>query len=188
MKDQQILTELLARCGLKDQSALKILYQKLSPYLNQVAYNIVRSDDLSNEILQDVFVQVWNNASTYRPDKAKPLTWLTSITRYRAFDRLAKEKRHSENRATETEIDTLDSESNSPEESVSHGQEHIDLKTCLQTLNERGRNCITLAYIQGYSRDELANKFNTNVNTIKSWLHRGAKRLKKCLEYKTQIS
>ncbi len=188
MKDQQILIELLARCGLKDQQALKTLYQKLSPYLNQVAYNIVRSDDLSNEILQDVFVQVWNNASEYRADKSKPMTWLTSITRYRALDRLAKEKRHLENRSLETELDTLDSENNSPEISASHGQAQVDLKTCLQTLNKRGRSCITLAYLQGYSRDELAIKFNTNVNTIKSWLHRGAKRLKKCLEYKTQIA
>lgn len=188
MQNQSDLIDLLARCGLKDQKALKELYQRVSPYLNRVAFNIVKSDDLSNEILQEAFVQIWNNASEYRPDKSKPITWLTSITRYRSLDRLAKEKRHTENRSDDTELDNLNDDGNSPEDKAQHGQEQIDIDQCLQTLNERGRNCITLAYIQGYSRDELANKFNTNVNTIKSWLHRGAKRLKECLEYKTQIS
>ncbi len=188
MQNQNNLVELLARCGLRDQSALKELYERTSPYLNRVAFNIVKSDDLSNEILQEAFVQIWNNAGSYRSDKSQPLTWLTSITRYRSLDRLAKEKRHIENRSDDTELDSLDSDNNSPEERALHGQEQVDINQCLQTLNERGRNCITLAYIQGYSRSELANKFNTNVNTIKSWLHRGAKRLKECLEYKTQIS
>ncbi|TQV82798.1 RNA polymerase sigma factor [Aliikangiella coralliicola] len=188
MHDQDALIDLLARCALKDQQALKQLYERLSPYLNRVAFNIVRSDDLSNEVLQEAFVQIWNNAGDYRPDKSKPITWLTSITRYRALDRLAKEKRHSENRSENIELDSVHAENSSPEDKAVHGQQQGDLLACMKTLNERARTCITMAYIQGYSRDDLANKFNTNVNTIKSWLHRGSKRLKECLDQKTQIA
>jgi RNA polymerase sigma-70 factor (ECF subfamily) len=107
MQDQDILVDLIARCALRDQRALKQLYEKVSPYLNRVAYNIMKSDDLANDVLQEAFVQIWHNAGDYRPDKAKPLTWLTSITRYRALDRLAKEQRHADKVSVDAELEAM---------------------------------------------------------------------------------
>lgn len=188
MQDQETLINLIARCALRDQQALKQLYEKLSPYLNQVAFNIIQSDDLSNDIVQETFVQIWNNASDYRPDKAKPTTWITSITRYRALDKLAKEKRHNTSRSEDVELDTMHADHGSPEESAIQHQHQNHLLACLETLNERGKACVKLAYLKGYSREDLACTFGTNVNTIKSWLHRGTKRLKQCLEQKKQTA
>lgn len=188
MQDQDILIDLLARCALRDQLALKRLYEQTSPYLNRVAFNIVQSDELSNEVLQDAFVQIWTHAGEYSPHKAKPITWLTSITRYRALDKLSKERRHSDKRSDDTALDTLQALQDSPEDSAMQSQQQNDLLACLKTLSEQGRECITLAYIKGYSREDLASQFGTNVNTIKSWLHRGAKRLKECLEQKAQMA
>ena len=188
MQDQEILIDLIARCALRDQQALKRLYEKVSPYLNRVAFNIVQSDELSNEVLQDVFVQVWTNAGQYQAHRAKPMTWLTSITRYRALDKLSKEQRHSEKRSDDIELDALQALQESPEDNVIQGQRHSDLFACLRTLSEKGRECIALAYLKGYSREDLASRFGTNVNTVKSWLHRGAKRLKECLEQKAQAA
>jgi len=79
-KDDELIA-LIGRCALRDQLALKSLYDRVSPFLNGVAYRILGSDDLSNDVLQEAFIQIWNNASSYRVDKAKPMTWMCSIVR-----------------------------------------------------------------------------------------------------------
>ena len=66
------LVALIARCALRDQAALKKLFDRLAPYLNAVAFRIVRSEDIANDVLQEAFLQVWQNAAAYRPDLAKP--------------------------------------------------------------------------------------------------------------------
>ncbi|PKH89221.1 RNA polymerase sigma factor [Colwellia sp. Bg11-28] len=173
------LIELIARCSLKDDKSMKELYQLTSHYLNQVAYNILRSQEFSDDVLQDGFLQIWKNASTYRPDKSRALTWMTSIIRYRALDKLALERRHYIQRDPSMDLENISSFAYN----VSHEdfEPNSNLSNCLEKLNEDKRRCIKLAYIYGYSRDELASAFNTNTNTVKSWLLRSARLLKKCM-------
>lgn len=186
--DEELLG-LIARCAIRDQQALKLLFDRLGPYLNAVAFRIVRHDEAASEVLQEAFLQIWENAASYPPHQAKPLTWMTSIIRYRALDRLDKEKR-LDKRFVVTDhhdilgaLDTQNSQSG-PEEEASRQQTRADIQGCLSLLNEKIRQSINLAYIHGYTREELAEKFETNVNTIKSWLRRGSERLKQCLEAK----
>jgi len=189
MLDNDELYNLIARCALRDQKALEDLYRKTAPYLNKVAYNILKSEDLSNDALQEGFVQIWQNAGDYRPDKAKAITWVTSIIRYRALDHLAKEKRHRDQIEQNTdEIDHLDNvESDSrPDIEAMDSQKDQLLAECMDTLNERTKTSIRMAYLEGFSRDDIAAKFNTSANTVKSWLHRGSDRLKQCIEFKTE--
>ena len=181
MNDDQLI-DWIARCTLRDQAALQSLYKATSAYLNRIAYNILRSEDLSNEVLQDVYVQVWQNADRYRPDSGKPLTWLGSIARYRALDRLAKEDKHRRDRSDFEITEISDLKTLFEEHAQSEKQKHFF--ECLETLQQRGRTCIQLAYVYGYSREELADRFDTNINTVKSWLSRNTKRLKSCLTNK----
>ena len=186
MQNQEVLIDLIAKCALRNHAALNQLYRQVGPYLNKVAYNIVRSDEVSNEVLQDSFVEIWQNAGSYRQDLSQPLTWMTSITRYRALDALAKEKRHTDHRQANAEdLDSFISSHSTPEKSFMDAQQQQHLMDCLETLNDRGKDCISMAYLYGLSREDLAQRFNTNVNTIKSWLHRGTQKLKSCLEQKT---
>lgn len=178
-----ILLDLLSRCALRDQTALKLLFDKTSAYLNRVAYNILRSEDLSNDVLQDAFIQIWDKADTYRPDIAKPLTWMGSIVRYRSLDRLSKENKHNAARDLDSDVSDI-SDPEKLDDLLENDQRKKDFFECLETLQERGRDCIQLAYIYGYSREELAERFDTNTNTIKSWLSRNTKRLKTCLTNK----
>ena len=71
-----------------------------------------------------------------------------------------------------------------PEQVVQDHKVKGAIKGCLEILSERNRRCVELAYLEGYSREELAEMYSTNTNTIKSWLHRSAERLKICLETK----
>ncbi|MFT7245539.1 MAG: RNA polymerase sigma-70 factor (ECF subfamily) [Candidatus Azotimanducaceae bacterium] len=143
-----ILYELISRCALRDQSVLKILYERTSPYLNRVAFNILRSEDLSNDVLQDSFIQVWQNADRYRRDLAQPLTWLSSIVRYRALDRLAIEKKHSRGRDLDSEIAEIPSNKFMDDDLII-SQQQQSFFDCLETMQERGRTCIQLAYLHG---------------------------------------
>ena len=185
MKDDE-LTNLIARCALRDQHALKKLYETLGPWLNALAFRILKSAELSNDVLQEAFVQIWNNASSYRPDQAKPLTWICSILRYRALDRLAKERKHLDRLVDDDELHALDKypTKNTLEDEVNRDQINAHIHLCLEGLNDRIGTSIKLAYLYGYSREEIAERFATPVNTIKSWLRRGAEKLKECLEAK----
>lgn len=190
MQEDDLYYSLIARCAIKDQKALEQLYQKVAPYLNRVAFNIMKAEDLSNDVVQEAFVQIWQNAGEYRVDKAKPLTWMTSIVRYRALDRLAKEKRHSDQIAMNIEeADQTNSvvSDNRPDHIALQSGNVKVLAECMETLNDRTRESISLAYLQGYSRDDIAAKFNASTNTIKSWLRRGAERLKQCIEHKEGV-
>ena len=176
------LSELISRCALADQAALHELYALTAPYLNRVAFNILRSEALSNEALQDAFVEIWKNAGKYRADIAAPLTWLCSITRYRALDKLAQEKKHNLGRDTSMETDQLKTHVKGVADLIADADEVTRLGACIDTLSGSARQCVKMAYLEGYSREELAIHFEQNVNTIKSWLHRSVKRLRLCLD------
>ncbi|MCG8611865.1 MAG: sigma-70 family RNA polymerase sigma factor [Pseudomonadales bacterium] len=181
--EHEALVNLIARCALRDQKALKQLYQLTAAFLNGVAFRILKDTEASNDVLQEAFVQIWSNAASYRPDKARPMTWLASIVRYRALDRLEKEQRRANLFEEEGELG-LDQHSCSqptPDQVTDQSQQSAQLQHCLGTLGEESRKCIELAYLLGFSRDEIADKMKTNVNTIKSWLRRGGEKLKLCL-------
>ena len=146
----------------------------------------MRSEDIANDVLQEAFLQVWQNAAAYRPDLAKPLTWITSIVRYRALDRLEREQKHHKNRENNGDHQLFDeiASVNSPENETLTHQLQSQIHSCLQVLDKQVRKSIELAYLDGYSREEIALRLQTNANTVKSWLRRGAERLRLCLEAK----
>ncbi len=181
------LIDLIARCALKDQQALRSLYDETSTYLKRVAFNIVRSEEWSEEVLQEAYIQIWNNALDYRPGKAKPLTWMCSIVRYRALDKLSVERKHSKQVDAHSSLDDVHSGQANIEQLMSAKQNNSMLSHCMNTLTDSGKECIQMAYLYGHSREELAEHFNQNINTIKSWLHRNVKRLKRCMEEKSLI-
>lgn len=188
--DMPDLADLIARCVLRDQMALKRLYHLAGAQMNAVIYRIVKSNEIAEEVLQEAFIQIWENASSYRSDMAKPLTWLTSIARYRALDRLDKEKRlakrivSSDADENYTEPAGDQAQSPSPELAYYWRQQSQHIVDCMAGLTEQVQSSIKLAYLEGYSRDEIAEVLSTNANTVKSWLHRGAERLRQCLKNK----
>lgn len=178
------LISLVARCAIRDQAALKMLFERVGPYLNAVVYRIVKSDEVAKDVLQEAFLQIWNNAGAYRPHLANPLTWMASIARYRALDRLEVEQRLRARFVSADHEYSLDEHvsHHNPEQDASTSQLKFNLHRCLLALSDNIKRSVELAYLYGYSREEIAQIFSTNTNTVKSWLHRGAERLKLCLE------
>lgn len=174
------LSRLLAAVDRGDRAAFKALYDHTAAKLLGVVLRIVRDRALAEEVIQDTYLRIWRRAADYTPDAGQPLTWMVAIARHRAIDIIRKR--------TEV-LPGPDDEGRDWLESVSGaddlGAEFVArdaLKRCLNRLEPTQRDCIVLAYCGGYSREELAACFERPVNTIKTWLHRGLRALKACLD------
>ncbi len=175
------LEHYLAQTALGDQEAFKHLYELCGARLNGVAYRILNNADSANEVLQEAFVQIWRNAKDYRSTKAEPLTWMSSIVRYRALDRIRSENRRTEGYKVDLELAEFDSlEDNSSQNLFCDADQQLE--ACLQKLEHSQQKSILLAYYYGFSRDEISQQLSSPVNTVKSWLRRGLMRLQLCLE------
>lgn len=178
--DNSQLEDLLSRTALGDRKAFKALYEASSSKLNGIAYRIMNNVDSANEVLQEAFIQIWKNASEYRPGTSEAMAWMSSIVRYRAFDRLKFEKRRIEGAQIQSDLEGFDSISDDKDNFQSCDLEQ-QLQDCLEQLEETQQKSILMAYYYGYSREEISEHFDSPVNTVKSWLRRALVRLQACL-------
>ncbi|MGA9852629.1 MAG: sigma-70 family RNA polymerase sigma factor [Gammaproteobacteria bacterium] len=181
----RLLVDLLHACAHGRQPAFQKLYQLTSAQLFAILVRILKRRDLAEEALQDAFISVWRNASSYTAQKGTPMTWLVSICRYRALDMLRRERREVHLDPTdETDDDAeLSGFADEPQSNdlISHAEARA-LKRCLDELNEGQRNSLKLAYFDGCSHEEIANSLHAPLGTVKSWVRRGLQGLKQCLE------
>ena len=178
--DADDLLVLLKRVSAADTDAFKRLYDRTSAKLLGIILRICRDRDQANDILQEVYVRVWKKAAQYNSAAGKPITWLAAIARNAAIDEVRRVKT--------PDADTGGGQRVQPEDLADRliGQvawlEQESLRVCLDRVESSQRTCIMLAYCEGYSREELGLQFDRPVATIKTWLHRGLKSLKACME------
>jgi RNA polymerase sigma-70 factor, ECF subfamily len=173
------LVWLLAAVAKGDQAAFERLYAATRAKLYGVTLRILRRPDLADEVLQETYFKVWRSAGEFNPRLASPITWMVAIARNGALDMLRKKTEASiedEPQAIEVsaaEVDPL------------AGRQMTDdlrrLLGCMGGLDEEHRRVILLAYYNGWSREQLAAKFDKPVNTIKTWLRRGLIQIRECL-------
>jgi RNA polymerase sigma-70 factor (ECF subfamily) len=173
------LTDLLARVAARDRDAFAAVYRVTSTKLWGVILRILPRRDVAEDVLQDVYVRIWECAGSFDPAKASPITWMVSIARNRAIDEIRRRQPVS----IEETPEALDMAASGvdPLESAQQSQELRRLTECLEGLEPERREMVLLAYYSGLSRDELAQRYSTPVNTIKTWLHRSLAQLRKCL-------
>lgn len=173
------LVRLLARVAQRDRDAFARLYAASSAKLYGVILRILRRRDLADEILQEVYVKIWEHAGSYVPGRASPVSWMAAIARNRALDEVRRKTPLAlEDMPAGFEVaDTLPLAS----ETLERSQELQRLLACLEGLEPQKAEIVRLAYLNGLSRDDLATRFGHPVATIKTWLHRSLKQLKDCL-------
>ena len=179
MSDEVRLQALLAATARKDEQAFAKLYSLVSANLFAVAIRIVKSDSTAQDALQDAFVQIWHRAIDYHQLKGSPMAWMASIVRYRALDILRKQKPTVDVEAIDLELvnNELD-----PLGKVLESDRAQLLWDCLQELAAPQRRTILLAFYDGLTHDELADRTSTPLGTVKSWIRRGLQSIKRCLE------
>jgi len=168
------LQALLSGCAAGDGSALKTLYDLVSPALFACLVRMLRRRAVAEEALQDVFVTVWERAAQYEPSRGSPMAWLTAIARYRAIDLLRRD------RATPTLISGGDSIASVGSEAWETDSQAFE--RCFQQLTRQQQQCLELAYLAGQSHGAIAESTGNPLGTIKSWIRRGLQSLKACLE------
>ncbi|MBI3526533.1 MAG: sigma-70 family RNA polymerase sigma factor [Betaproteobacteria bacterium] len=176
------LSNLLARCALRDQRAFVTLYQFSSAKLFAVAVRITRRRDWAEEVLQEAFVNIWNHAAGYNPAKSAPMTWMTAIVRNRALDWLRRPREVEIDEEHEELMASVPDESPGPEELLRRSLDAGALAECMKTLTEEQQRSITLAFFYGLSHGELAEQMRKPLGTVKTWIRRGLDRLKGCLD------
>jgi RNA polymerase sigma-70 factor (ECF subfamily) len=173
--------ELIQRCAHRDQRALEELYRKASPRLFGVCLRVVRQEALAEEVLQEAFVKIWNNAGRYATGRGTGMTWMISIARNRAVDLLRSLKARPEEVEPSYEGLEFTDETANPEQHAHISGANAAVMRCLEHLKEDQRRCILLAYHHGYTHDELARAVDAPLGTVKAWIRRGLERLRECL-------
>lgn len=181
--DPEHLTQLLAAVAAGDQRAFAELYRSCSAHLFGVLLRILQRRDWAEEALQDCFLKVWQKSETYEAARGTPLTWLSTIARYRALD-LLRIKRPEVAMPEEGEEPpmTLADPGQNPVDGAIEGEGIGQLQNCLRGLQQEQRRSVLLAYYEGYTHQELAKAMAAPLGTVKSWVRRGLSRLRECLE------
>lgn len=180
MVEQEELARLLQATARGDRQAFARLYELTAPKLLGAGVHMLRRRELAEDVLQDLFVKVWHRASDYQAERGGVLTWLYSIQRYLALDKLRAQ------RPTETldeEVSsTLAFEGPDPSTMAMSSEMAARVHHCLDTLTDDQRRSVTLAFFEGLSHTELTQKLQIPLGTVKSWIRRGLLGLQKCLE------
>jgi RNA polymerase sigma-70 factor (ECF subfamily) len=180
-KRNEQLQALLAASAINDKRAFAQLYEMSSRKLYGVVLRILDREEWAQDCLQEAYVKIWNNAGSYRPHLAAPMTWMTSIVRNTALDLLRKRRKEVLQPEPEKLLED-DSDDAIPLEKLQHTEEGKRLSNCLDQLKSQQRQVIALAYLKGLTHDELSTQTGTPLGTIKTWIRRGLEQLRGCME------
>jgi RNA polymerase sigma-70 factor (ECF subfamily) len=167
----------LEACARGDRRALRALYEREAPRLLGVTLRIVRDHHTAQDVLQDAFIQVWHSAGTFQRALGSGRGWLYTVVRRRALDAVRRGPRELlagddlEGLADSVALMTPEDESDITE-ALAH---------CLQALDDRKRQCIVAAYVNGYTHQEIAQQLRAPLGSVKAWIRRGLLSLKECM-------
>jgi RNA polymerase sigma factor (sigma-70 family) len=165
-------SELLRLIAHRNQDALSELYQRYCNLVYSLAFHTLQNTDLAEEVTQDVFIKIWIRPDQWDPSGGKFSSWLLTVTRYTAIDRLRKDL-HQSDKLIEL-LDTI------PDENFIRDDHHIgeDLRTLMDQLPPNQAKVIQLAFFNGMTHQEMANALDLPLGTVKTRVRLGLLKLK----------
>jgi len=182
--DTRQLKTWLAATARKDGDAFRQLYDATSSKLFGFALRILVKRELAEDVIQESFVSIWNNAASYQAGLAAPMTWITTIVRNKAFDTLRRIDGAVEIDADNFDkevMDALESVDPTPIEALQISDESKALARCFAKLESLHRQAIALAFYHDLSHSEVAEQLALPIGTVKTWVRRGLEKLRLCL-------
>ena len=166
----------------KDVSAFEQLYTRHSRIVYSLVLRILRQGPTAEEVVQDVFLQVWRNSSRYDSGRGPFIPWLLTLARNRALDRLRLKSERQ--RGREEQREELPQMVDDPqyERTLDEKRRAEHVRSLLTSLPSSQKKAIELAYFDGLSHSEIAQALKEPLGTVKSWIRNGLLRLKEELK------
>lgn len=172
------IEQLIARVGLGDRTAFSALYDRTSAKLMGIVLRILKDRARAEDALQETFMKVWRHAGRYAANGMSPMTWLITIARNTAIDKLRAAQPED---AYDEVHDHLPASGPTPEQSALAASEASQIAGCLGKLEHDRREAVRGAYLDGLSYADLAARFDVPLNTIRTWLRRSLMSLRECM-------
>lgn len=176
-QDKTSQEDLLGLVAEGDKNAFATLYDQISPRVFGLVLRVLRDNAQSEEVTQEIFLEVWQLASHYNPSKGGASTWILTMAHRRAVDRV-RASQASRNRDEKIGIRDFTVEYDSVAETAELYIEHEGVKAALNRLTKYQRDAITLSYYGGYSYKEVSEILKVPVGTVKTRLRDGMIRLR----------
>lgn len=184
VSENDSLLSLLQRISLGEEAAMERLYNTTVNRIYGLAVKIVGQPELAEEVVGDVFLQVWDKANHFDAERASPLAWLLMICRSRALDKLRREKSATKNQYAESsQSEPEDTTTITPLEDLTGIESSSHIDTALKVLNDKQRQMIALAFYKGLSHQEISHYTGEPLGTVKSNIRRAQEILRKALRY-----
>jgi len=168
--------------------SFEVIYQRMSPRLFAVILRVNSDRAEAEEVLQETFVKVWHSCKQFDPSRGQASHWLTGIARNGAIDSLKRKrarpalKVHTDGEA-DNPMDDFPSQAAGPFETLAQQQYAAAVRQCLQNLPAEQRQCLTLAFYEGLTHEEVALQMDRPLGTVKSWVRRSLMSLKESLAH-----
>ena len=174
------LDALLRRVAQRDVDAFTAFYDNTRARVFGLVTRVLRDPGYSEETTQDVYLQVWRNASNYDPNAGSPISWLMTLAHRRAVDRVRSEQAASQ-RESRYGAANVDLPADRVAEAVIDLDERRQVTECLGSLTDAQRECIQLAYYDGLTYSQVSDRLSANLATIKSRMRDAIRGLRRCL-------
>ena len=179
------MTGLMERIVLRDDRALEELYERFSKALFSVILSIVKKKEDAEEILCEIFFQVWEKAPSYDLGKGSVYTWLLTLARNRAIDKI-RSKSYKNQKQEDDDIDEMDvfAGMNNPDplDNILLSERAEIVKAALTRIPLEQKHVLEIAYFEGYTQSEIAERMALPVGTVKTRMRSGMKALQDILK------
>ena len=179
----EVEIELLQRVGQGDRVSFEAFYDRLAGVLFSSAYRVLNDHAGAEDVLQDVFIQIWEKAPLYNPALGKPLTWALTLTLNKAIDRLRSTQRRNrlqDDAQRESEaFEQFDDRSSF--DAFASAETNRLVREAIDKLSEDQRQVIELAFFSSMTQSEIADRLSLPLGTIKARIRRGMIRLRDLL-------
>lgn len=179
--DREHLKSLLVSTAGGDRQAFESLYARTSAKLFGICLRILPERAQAEEALQDVYMAIWHKAGMYDGDRASPITWLAMIARNKAIDHLRASRSDRLSQPLDLAAEIADEGTSVADLAIAHA-DNRRLRACFDELSGEQRRVIHTAFFEGCTYEEIAERSDTPLGTVKSWIRRGLIKLKSCLQ------
>jgi RNA polymerase sigma-70 factor (ECF subfamily) len=181
--DNEFEARLIDRIAEGDDSAFDALYKRFSGSLYGMAYRMMNDAKEAEDVLQEGFTYIWRKAATYDPNRSSPFAWAAMITRNKAIDRLRVRQRLEKlrERVISEESFYQDKDETSANEPTLRERGAL-VRSALQQIPREQREALELSFFGGLTHDQISERLDTPLGTIKARIRRGLLRLRDCLK------